>query len=474
MLARNWRIARDGRTYTFFLRQGIRFHDGTPFTARAVCANFDRWYNFRGPFQDASATFYYQAIFGGFRNNERAGLRPSLYRSCRAPGRYRAVVRLNKRSGPFLQALSLSAFSMQSPTAMRRWGANQGEIRNGVFRPTGSYAFEHPTGTGPFRFVSWRVGERVELAEYKGYRGPNKPRLARVIVRPIGTTTGRLQALQSGEINAADLLAPEHVGTVAANRSLRVVNRPSFNVGYVTINQAKPPMNNVLVRRAVAYGLNRQAVVRSFYGGRGQVAHAFMPPTLFGYATNVFRYQFNPERARALLRQAGLSLPVEIEFYWPTSVSRPYMPNPRLNAEAFAASLEQSGFRVTLRSLPWRPDYVGRLNDGNAGHLNLIGWSGDYGDPDNFLGTFFKGNKPQFGLNHAGLTRVLTRAEQETNVKKRIALYQQANRMIMRDIVPGVPYVHTTPALGMQRRVQNYFASPTGSDRFFPVSLGGQ
>jgi peptide/nickel transport system substrate-binding protein len=474
MLARTWKISRDGRTYTFNLRRGIRFHDGTRFNAGAVCANFNRWFNFRGPFQDASATYYYQAIFGGFRTNERSGLRPPLYRSCRARGQYTAIVRLNKRSGPFLQALSLSAFSMQSPTAMARYGANQGEIRGGVFRPTGSYAFEHPTGTGPFRFISWRIGEKVELAEFRGYRGPNKPKLARLIIRPITTTTGRLQALQSGEVNAFDLVAPEHIGTIRSNRSLKVVNRPSFNVGYVTINMAKPPMDKVLVRKAVAYGLDRGGVVRSFYTGRGVVAHAFMPPTLFGYAKNVFKYTYNPDRARALLRQAGLTPPVDIEFYWPTAVSRPYMPNPKLNAEAFAASLERAGFRVALRSLPWRPDYVGRLNDGNAGHLNLIGWSGDYGDPDNFLGTFFKGNKPQFGINHAGLTSILTRAERETNLKKRIALYQQANRVIMRDIVPGVPYVHTTPALGMQRRVLNYFASPTGSDRFFPVSLGGQ
>ena len=473
LLARNWKLSNKGRTYTFNLRTGIKFHDGTPFTAAAVCANFNRWYNFKGPFQDASATYYYQAIFGGFRTNERSGLRPPLYRDCRARGRHTAIVRLNKRSGPFLQALSLSAFSMQSPRAMSRYGANQGEIRGGVFRPTGSYAFSHPTGTGPFRFVSWKIGEKVELAEYKGYRGPNKPRLARIIVRPITTTTGRLQALQSGEVNAFDLAAPEHIGTIRANRSLKVVNRPSFNVGYVTINMAKAPMDKVNVRKAVAYGLDRPGVVRSFYSGRGVVAHAFMPPTLFGYANDVFKYQYNPDRARSLLRAAGLSLPVEIDFYWPTAVSRPYMPNPKLNAEAFAASLERSGFKVNLRSLPWRPDYVGRLNAGDAGHLNLIGWSGDYGDPDNFLGTFFKGNKPQFGINNARLTGILNRAEQETNLKKRITLYQQANRVIMRDIVPGVPYVHTTPALGMQRRVQNYFASPTGSDRFFPVSVGG-
>jgi peptide/nickel transport system substrate-binding protein len=472
-LARSWKISKDGKTYTFFLRQGVKFHDGTPFNAAAVCANFNRWYNFSGPFQDASATFYYQSIFSGFRKNESKDLGKPLYRSCRAKGRNTAIVKLTRTNGPFLPSLSLSAFSMQSPTAMRRYGANQGELRSGVFRPTGSYAFEHPTGTGPFRFVSWKIGEKLELAEYKGYKGDNKAKLARVIIRPIPTATGRLQALQSGEVNAYDLADPAHLSTIRSNSSLKVLNRPSFNVAYVTINAAKPPMDKVNVRKAVAYGLDRSKVVQSFYAGRAVVAHEFMPPGLLGYEPKVVRYPFNPERSKSLLRAAGLTLPVEIDFWYPTNISRPYMPNPKLNFEAFAASLEQSGFKVNAHSAPWRPDYVAKVNEGSAGHLNLIGWSGDYGDPDNFVGTFFQDYNPQFGFRNAKITNLLNRGEAEFNLKRRAAIYKAVNREIMK-FVPGVPYAHTRPALGMQKRVQNYIASPTGSDRFFPVSLGGQ
>jgi peptide/nickel transport system substrate-binding protein len=472
-LARSWKISKDGKTYTFFLRRGVKFHDGTPFNAAAVCANFNRWFNFKGPFQDASATFYYQSIFTGFRRNESKDLGKPLYRSCRARGAATAIIRLTRTNGPFLPSLSLSAFAMQSPTAMRRYGANQGELRSGVFRPTGSYAFEHPTGTGPFRFVSWKVGEKVELAEYKGYKGDNKAKLARVIIRPISTATGRLQALQAGEVNAYDLADPAHLSTIRSNSSLKVINRPSFNVAYVTINAAKPPMDKLNVRKAVAYGLDRNRVVQSFYAGRAVVAHEFMPPGLLGYNPRVTKYPFNPERAKSLLRAAGLTLPVEIDFWYPTNISRPYMPNPKLNFEAFAASLEQSGFKVNAHSAPWRPDYVAKVNEGSAGHLNLIGWSGDYGDPDNFVGTFFQDYNPQFGFRNARITRLLNQGEAEFNLKKRAAIYRAVNREIM-NFVPGVPYAHTRPALGMQKRVQNYIASPTGSDRFFPVSLGGQ
>jgi peptide/nickel transport system substrate-binding protein len=472
-LARSWSIGKDGRTYTFNLAKGVKFHDGTPFNAAAVCANFNRWYNFSGPFQDASATFYYQSIFGGFRKNENSTLGKPLYQSCRAKNASTAIIKLTRRSGPFLSSLVLSAFSIQSPTAMARWGANQGTIRNGAFYPTGQYAFSHPTGTGPYRLQSWRVGESVVLVRNSSYWGKRKARLARIIIRPIGDNTARVQALQTGEVYGMDLLAPQLVASVRNNSNLKVLNRPSFNVAYVGINQAKPPMNDVRVRRAVAYGLNRQLVVRSFYAGRAQVANEFMPPSLPGYEKNVTKYAFNPQRSKDLLRAAGCGPPCKISFWYPTGVSRPYMPDPKANFEAFKASLEQSGFEVETTSMPWRPDYVKHVNEGTAGHLYLIGWTGDYADADNFLGVFFQGFNPAFGERNATLDSLLDRAEREPIQAKRVALYKQANRLIAQQ-VPGVPYAHSVPALGFQKRVRGYFTSPIGTDLFNSVFFGGQ
>ena len=103
-LATSWKIARDGKSYVFNLRHNVKFHDGTRFNAKAVCTNFNRWYNFSGPFQDASATYYYQAIFGGFRHNESNTLSPPLYRSCSANGNYRVTIRLTRRNGPLISS----------------------------------------------------------------------------------------------------------------------------------------------------------------------------------------------------------------------------------------------------------------------------------------------------------------------------------------------------------------------------------
>ncbi|HEX6701411.1 MAG TPA: ABC transporter substrate-binding protein [Gaiellaceae bacterium] len=470
-LATKW-SSKNGKDWTFTLRHGVKFHDGTAFNAQAVCYNFNRQYNFTGPFQDASATYYWQTVFLGFKHNESADLSPSLYKSCTTRGNYTAIIHLSSRSASFLAAMVISSFSIQSPTALKKYGANQGELRNGTFYPTGTYAFSHPTGTGPFVFKSWTVGEKVELVKNTKYWG-KKPQIDRVIIRPIANNTARVQALQTGEINGADLIQPQDVPTIKNNSKLKLLDRPSFNVAYVTINQKNAPFNKLAVRQAIAYGLDRQGVVNSFYAGRAQVAQEFMPPQLFGWTNKVPKYPYNPDKAKSLLRSAGLSLPVPIEFWYPTGVSRPYMPRPDLNFQAFSASLEKSGFKVTAKSAPWRPDYVKNVNQGTAGDINLIGWTGDFGDPDNFVGTFFQSASPQWGFKNQAIFNILTKAEGEVNSKKRVKLYQQANVMIMK-FLPGVPYAHSKPALGMQRTVHGYVPSPVGTDPFAGVSIGGQ
>jgi len=469
-LATKWG-SKNGKDWTFQLRHGVKFQDGTPFNAAAVCANFNRQYNFRGPFQDASATYYWQTVFYGFHHNSSSSLSASLYKGCTAKGKYTAVIHLHQKNAAFLPAMVISSFAIQSPTAMQKYGANKGELRGGTFYPTGTYAFSHPTGTGPFKFKQWVVGQKVELVRNNGYWG-KKPRIARVIVQPISNNTARVQALQKGDVNGADLIQPQDVPTVKKSSNLRLLNRPSFNVAYVTINSAHPPFNKLAVRQAVAYGLDRSSVVKSFYAGRAQVAQEFMPPQLFGWSSKVPKYPYNPTKAKQLLRSAGLSLPVKVDFWYPTNVSRPYMPNPKLNFEAFSASLEKSGFQVVAHSAPWRPDYVKHVNDGTGGDLNLIGWTGDFGDPDNFIGTFFQTFSPQFGFHNSAIFNVLTAAERETNLKKRIALYQKANILIMK-FLPGVPYAHSRPALGMQKKVKGYTPSPVGTDPFAGIYFSG-
>src|SRR6266516_4315357 len=264
-LATSWKTSKDGLTWTFFLRRGVKFHDGTPFNAAAVCFNFERWYGFAGSLQ--GATYFWPVIFGGFKKPEPGSPGParSLYRSCHRVDDLTVRLRLARRTTSFLAALAYPSFGIASPTALRKYDADAGEAdANGVFHPAGTYGIAHPTGTGPFMFKSWRPGKEVVLVRNPRYWG-KKARLDRLVFRTIGNPLARVRALQQGTIDGLDVEPAGGVAAVRRTRAVKLLDRPSANVGFVGINQAIPPMNKLLVRQAVAYGLDRRLVVRAFY-----------------------------------------------------------------------------------------------------------------------------------------------------------------------------------------------------------------
>ena len=469
-LAESWDVSKNGKAYTFHLRQGVNFQDGTPFNADAVCFNFNRWYNFKGSFQNGDASYYWQTVFGGFAHNESEDLPPSLFVGCDVGDDSTVTIRLTKPSASLLAALSLESFSIASPDALQKYGADKGNVdEDGVFHPTGTYATQHPVGTGPFKFQDWVRGDHLTIARNDGYWG-DKAKLDKVVFKPISDNAARLQALQSGEIQGYDLVEPQDVQTIEGDSNLQILDRPAFNVGYVGFDQKHKPLDNIKVRQAIAYALNRQEVVDSFYGGRGVVAKEFMPPEVEGYADDVTEYPYDVGKAKSTLASAGVSTPLNITFCYPTDVSRPYMPDPKRNFEAFAADLNAAGFKVQPKAAPWSPTYLSWVDTGKC-PVYLIGWTGDFGDADNFVGTFFQTpNQGQWGFNEPPIHKKLDEAEVETDPDKRAQLYQEANRMIM-DYLPGVPYVHTKPALAFAANVKGYVPSPTTGESFAPVTI---
>ena len=472
-LATKWVGAKNGLSWKFTLRPNVRFQDGTRFTAASVCFNFNRWYNFPAPLQSDAVSYYWNTVFGGFAHPAAGSPGPdkSLYKGCKANGQTSVTIFLNRPSSSFIGALALTNFGMASPAALKKYQADAGTVdANGVFHPTGTFGTQHPIGTGPYMLKSWTVGDKLVLTANPRYWG-TKPKIKNIIFKPVADNAARLQALQTGEIQGYDLVDPADIGGIASSSSLKILSRPAFNVAYVGMNQKIAPFDDIRVRQAVAYGLDRTSVVKSFYAGRGQVANQFLPNQVVGYATKgVPSYSYDPAKAKALLTQAGLKLPVPIEFWYPTSVSRPYMPDPKKNAEAFGASLENSGFKVTFHAAPWRPDYLAEVQSGKAG-IYLLGWTGDFGDPANFLNVHFGAVNDQFGFNNPALFTLLNRADRETNLEKRAALYQQASIEVMK-FLPVVPYVHSSPALAFQKQVLGYKPSPVSLEPFAPVSYG--
>jgi peptide/nickel transport system substrate-binding protein len=473
-LALSWKASKNGLAWTFQLRKGVQFSDGTQFNAAAVCFNYSRWFNFPAPLQSDALSYYWGTVFQGFAHPSAGNPGPdkALYKGCKANGKYTVTLLLTRRSSSFLAAIGLPNFGIASPTALKKYQADAGTVdATGVFHPTGTFATQHPIGTGPYMLSSWSIGNKLELAANPKYWG-KKPILQRVIFRPIGDTAARLQALQTGEIQGFDGVNPADFNTIKNNNSLKLLQRAPFSVGYVGINQSIPPMDKLQVRQALAYGLDRKTVATAFYAGQGTTATQFLPPALFGSAKKGLPdYSYNPDKSKQLLQQAGLTLPVKIDFWYPTNVSRPYMPDPARNFQAFQASLEKAGFNVVAHSAPWRPDYRAGVQAGKD-QVFLFGWIADFADPADFLNVHFGSKSAQFGFDNPSLFSLLAKADAEPNYEKRVALYQQAGIDVMK-FLPVVPYVWASSALAVKSNVKGYIPGPIGpvNEPFARVSI---
>jgi peptide/nickel transport system substrate-binding protein len=465
-LASSWEPSADGLTWTFNLREGVKFHDGTAFDGAAVCTNFNRWYNFTGVRQSPALSYYWSTVFGGFAKNEDPELPPSLYKSCSAPDANTAVITLTKPSSAFLSALSLPSFSIASPAALQQYKADEVTGTGEAPRFTGTFGTEHPIGTGPYTLKSWERGNQLVLERYESYWG-EKAKTKTVVFKPIADGPARRQALEAGDIDGYDLVDPADTDALEG-AGFQILRRPAFNVGYIGMNQSKPPMNNPKIRQAVAHAINRENIVRTNYPEGAEVAKEFMPPDVFGYADDVTTYDYDLNKAKALVAESGVPSPT-IEFWYPTDVSRPYMPDPAANYQLMKADLEAAGFTIVTKTAPWAPDYLNQYQSGGM-QMYLIGWNGDFGDPDNFVGTFFQQPLPEWGFNNPAIFNTLNAAETETDQDKRTQLYQEANRLIM-DFLPGLPYVHTEPALAFKAGVEGFVPDPVTNEDFNTVTL---
>lgn len=466
LLAEKYEPNADGTQWTFTLKDGVKFHDGTDFDAKAVCFNFDRWYNFTGVQQSASVSYYWQTVFSGYAKNEDPKLPVSLYKSCEAQDG-KAVITLTQPSASFLAGLALPAFSIASPAALEKYQADKVTGTGDAPRFEGTFGREHPIGTGPYKLESFEPNNKLVLTRFDDYWG-DKAKLDKVIFKPITEGPARRQALETGEIQGYDLVDPGDFGALKS-AGFQLLERPAFNVGYVGFNTAKPPLDNPKIREAISYALNREALVKAKYPEGAEVAKEFMPPELFGYADDVPTYDYDPAKAKALIKESGVTNPT-IEFSYPTGVSRPYMPDPAANFQAFSADLTAAGFTVVPKSDVWNPNFLDKVNSGGAA-IYLLGWTGDFGDPDNFIGTFFRTKQPAWGPLEPSIYTDLEAARSEGDQAKRTELYQAANKKIMK-FIPGVPYVHTKPALAFAKNVNGYVPSPVSLEDFSKVSLG--
>jgi peptide/nickel transport system substrate-binding protein len=454
LLATKWQSAAGGKSYTFTLRPGVKFTDGTAFDGKAVCANFDRWYNWKGLNQNENITYYYNALFKGFKTGKTGG----IYDSCAASGTDKATIKLKSPFAGFVQAMTLPAFSMQSPTAMEKYDADNtsGDENDVRFSP---YATEHPTGTGPFKLSKWDRGQSVTLARNDDYWG-DKAKVASVIIRTIPDPKARTQELQSGSIDGYDLVGPADIKPLK-DAGFQILNRPAFNILYLGFNQKNKALQDVRVRQAINYAVDKQAVVKSTLPDGSIVAKEFMPNTVAGYNDAVNEYSYNLDKAKELLKAAGQEN-LTLNFAYPTGVSRPYMPAPEDTFTVLKSQLEKAGIKITPVSAKWNPDYQDLIQSPSSASkhdLHILGWTGDYNDPDNFIGVFFGQKSNEWGFDNAKLFGDLKSARELPTQAAQIPVYKKINAEIA-DFAPGVPIAHPAPSLAFGKGVQGYVASP--------------
>jgi peptide/nickel transport system substrate-binding protein len=437
-LAKEWKVSDDGLTYTFTLEEGVKFHDGTDFNAEAVVKNVKRWQA-----GDKEEFYYYSSMFG------------DIIKDVKADGDYTVVFTLARPQAPFLKNLAMSPFGIASPTAFEKDGDKFGQ---------------NPVGTGPFKFVEWRATESITIEKFADYWQEGLPKLDKVIFKVYADNTARLNALISGEIDLADGINPSDGKTVEGNSALQLIERPSMNVGYLGLTNTRAPFDNKLVRQAVNYAIDKQAIVDAFFEGVAEVAANPMPPSIGGYNEDIDPYPYDPEKAKALLKEAGYD-GKEIEL-WAMPVARPYMPDAAKVAEVIKKNLEAVGIPAKIVTYEWAV-YLDKVKDGEADAF-MLGWTGDNGDADNFLYTLL--SKDNIGSNNYAYysseeaNKLLLEAQSETDEAKRNELYKQAQVIIHED-APWVPLAHSTPLLAAKAGVKGFLPHPTGSDKLDNVTI---
>ncbi|MGM1062439.1 ABC transporter substrate-binding protein [Saccharothrix sp. Mg75] len=469
-LATKWESSTDGRTWTFTLKEGVKFHDDTDFNAEAVCYNFDRWYNQKGAGQSDAVSQYWLDNFGGFADTPD---KPSLYKSCAAKDAKTAVIELNEATSQFPSVLGFTSFSISSPAALKQYDADNVVAAGDSFTYP-AYANEHPTGTGPFKFSKFdKANNVVELVRNDGYHG-GKPKLDKVVFRIIPDETARKQALEAGDIDGYDLPnAADWPGL--KEKGFNVAVRPAFNVLYLGINQKNnPKLQDLKVRQALMYAINREQLVKSQLPEGASVATQFMPNTVEGYNSSITEVKYDPEKAKSLLAEAGAS-DLTLNFYWPTEVTRPYMPSPKDLQAAIAGDLEKAGIKLNVTSKPWNGGYLTDVDQGIP-DLFMLGWTGDNGTPQNWIGTFFGRTDNRFNTGASAwgqtLADELAAANSEPDEGKRKGMYEDLNKKIMEEYLPAVPVSHSPPALVLKSDIKGLVPSPLTDERFGPASKG--
>jgi peptide/nickel transport system substrate-binding protein len=462
-LATKWEVSTDKKSWVFTLREGVKFHDGTDFDADAVVFNFERARDTKHPYRPSKPVAdnfaYYGDMWAGFDAD-------SVITKVEAVDKRTVRFTTSVPFGPLLANMGMGTFGLISPKSIR-------DNQDGWMLPGSMGA----AGTGAFMFKpgAWQKDQQITLERNPNYwrkdaQGAQLPHLDKLVIRFITDTQARLAELKAGTIHAMRDFTPADIPAITADPNLQLIDRPSFNVGYLGLNIKKPPLDKLEVRKAIAHAIDKQAIATTIYAGKAKPATQFLVQGVIGYDESIKDfYPYNPDEAKRLLQQAGVANP-EIDLWW-MPVSRPYFPEPKRIAEAFASDLARVGIKAQLQTIDWTT-YRTQART-NVFDTWLLGWTGDNGDPDNWVCVFFCNMKENGSWDTPKGTQavqLMKDAASETDNTKRAELYKQVTKLIQED-VPRIPMFNAQVPVAASKKVSGYVPHPKGSEELYPIKV---
>ena len=457
-LATKWSIDPSGTRWTFTLRPGARFSDGTPVDAAAVKFNFDRWRLQGDPDHGAFSYAYWVSEFGGFSDDPK---NPGVVRDVIVDAPDRVTFVLAQASGTFLRNLAMQSFAIGSPAAIRR----------------DPKAFEqHPIGSGPYVLREWLRDDHLTLDANPDYTGPlPRPAIKTVAIRDIPDQATSVLSIEKGELAMLTDPRPDDAALLATQPGIHIVRQPSNNLAYLAMNVEKKPFDNVLVRRAVAQAIDIPAILKALYGTGTSPGDNWTPPGMLGENKRVKIWPHDVAAAKRLLAQAGFPHGFATTLFLPTT-PRPYMPDPERLAEAIQADLKDAGIDVTLEPLEFGV-FLSKVQNGEH-PMCLIGRSGDNGDPDNFYYPLLDQDsavKP-FAQNYAfwrdpGFHKLMLAGQRSVVEAERRNIYMQAAQLV-HDQVPAISLLHTPVPVVLRDSVRGFVPSPDTEYHFELMTTG--
>jgi peptide/nickel transport system substrate-binding protein len=435
-VAERWDVTPDGLTYTFHLKHGLKFTDGTPLDAQAVFWNVDRQLNKANPqyiYNTGPVEGYTDFTYGDVA-------------SYKAIGDDAIQFVFKKPSAPFLNSMAMVWNGLISPAAAAKYGK---DLRN------------HPVGSGPFILREWRQRDEVILDANPDYWG-GKPKVDHLVFKELPDPQAAVLALKRGEIQILGDVSTQTLPAIKSDPNLVVLTQPGLAVSGVELPTEVAPFSDKRVRQAMNYAVDKNAIDKALFSGQAVPMTSPLPQAQWGFDPSLKGYPYDPKKAQALLKEAGVQPGLKVEFLTYNS-PRGYNPAGPNLAVAIQGYLKKVGIDADVRQMEIGA-YLSTVRSGTYKGLALEGWTGDNGDPDNFIGELWGAKNIPINnwahYNSPELEKLLAEALVVSDQAKRTKIYDQAQKMVVDD-APWIFVNSTLQIRAISKNVKGFQLNPT-------------